>query len=84
MTSAYLDTRVAQTLARFGIARASRQQKQELATLIHLCGAGAGAVYVRRGLRLAPGQQCGDHDAKGYLERVERMKRVFARLEQQD
>jgi hypothetical protein len=82
MTSAYLDTRVSQTLKRYGISKASRQQKQELATLIHLCGAGAGSVYVRRGLRLAPGQQCGDHDARGYLQKVDRMKRVFAQLNQ--
>jgi hypothetical protein len=84
MTSAYLDTRVSQILARYGISKASRQQKQELATLIHLCGAGAGAIYVRRGLRLAPGQQCGDHDARGYLLKVDRMKRVFALLDRQD
>ena len=80
MTSAYLDTRVSETLARFGIRQASLQQKQNLATLIHLCGAGAGAVYARRGLRVAPGQTCGDHDARSYLLRVQRMRRIFARL----
>jgi len=84
MTSAYLDTRVSETLRRFGVARASRQQKQDLATLIHLCGAGAGAVYARRGLRLAPGQKCGDHDARGYLVRVQRMRRLFEKLDAQD
>lgn len=80
MTSAYLDTRVSETLSRYGIRQASLQQKQNLATLIHLCGAGAGAAYARRGLRLSPGQQCGDHDALGYLQKVQSMRRVFARL----
>ncbi len=84
MTSAYLDVRVSETLARFGIRKASLQQKQNLATLIHLCGAGAGAVYVRRGLRVAPGQKCGDHDARGYLLRVQSMQRIFARLDAAD
>jgi hypothetical protein len=84
MTSAYLDTRVRETLRRFGIRQASIRQRQDLATLIHLCGAGAGAVYARRGLRLAPGQKCGDHDARGYVSRVQRMQRIFARLDAQD
>jgi Transglycosylase SLT domain len=80
MTAAYLDRRVVSTLARHRIARASISQQQQLATLIHLCGAGAGNVYARRGLRLAPGQQCGDHDARGYLNKVQAMQRVFARI----
>lgn len=84
MTSAYLDSRVSQTLSRFGIRQASIQQKQDLATLIHLCGAGAGAAYARRDLRLSAGQKCGDHDARGYLLKVQSMRRVFARLSAQD
>ncbi|HEU4654899.1 MAG TPA: hypothetical protein VFS47_13000 [Steroidobacteraceae bacterium] len=84
MTSAYLDRQVAQTLAENRITRATLPQKQELATLIHLCGAGAGNIYARRGLRLAPGQKCGDHDARSYIARVNAMKRVFARLSEQD
>jgi hypothetical protein len=84
MTSAYLDTRVSETLSRYGIQRASLQQKQDLATLIHLCGAGAGNIYVRRGLQLSPGQQCGDHDARGYLLKVQSMRRIFARLDAGD
>ena len=84
MTSAYLDRQVAGILSANHVTRASLQQKQELATLIHLCGAGSGNVYVRRGLHLAPGQKCGDHDARGYLQRVNGMKQLFARLSAQD
>jgi len=80
LTSAYLDRSVARALARHGIKSATREQKQKLATLIHLCGAGAGDAYARRGLRLTSGQRCGDHDARGYLARVASMKKVFARL----
>jgi len=80
LTSAFLDRRVASTLERNRIASATLQQKQDLATVIHLCGAGAGDAYARRGFRLTAGQRCGDHDVRGYLAQVNAMKRTFARL----
>ena len=80
LTSAYLDRRVAATLARNRIATATLQQKQDLAAVIHLCGAGAGDAYARRGLRPTAGQMCGDHDVREYLARLNAMKRVFARF----
>lgn len=80
MTSAYLDRRVAQALANARITKASLRQKENLAALIHLCGAGAGERYARRGLRLVARQRCGDHDAGAYLNRVQGMKTVFLRL----
>jgi len=80
LTSAYLDRRVATVLARHGIVAATLEQKQDLAALIHLCGAGAGDAYARRGLRLTAGQRCGEHDVRAYLARVNAMKRLFARL----
>jgi hypothetical protein len=80
LTSAYLDVRVAGILARQRISGATQRQKQDLAAVVHLCGAGAGEAYARRGFRLTDGQRCGDHDVRAYLERLEAMKRVFARL----
>jgi hypothetical protein len=80
MTSALLDRSVAGTLARHRITAAGSQQKQDLAALIHLCGAGAGDTYARRGFRLTSGQRCGDHDASAYLARVNGLKRQFTRL----
>jgi hypothetical protein len=80
MTSAYLDRHVARTLARHRIRAATLKQKQRLATLIHLCGAGAGNRYAARGLQLAPGQRCGDHSAQAYIDKVERMQQVFRQL----
>jgi hypothetical protein len=80
LTSAYLDVRVAGILARQRISVATLRQKQDLAAVIHLCGAGAGETYARRGLRLSNGQRCGDHDVRAYLDRLDTMKRVFAGL----
>jgi len=80
MTSAYLDRRVAAALARLKISAATLEQKQELAALMHLCGAAAGEAYARRGFRLAPGQRCGGHDPQAYLAQVRSLRRQFARL----
>jgi hypothetical protein len=78
MTAAYLDRQVAAIVMQ---APASLQQKQNLAALIHLCGAGEGARYAKRGFRSTVGQHCGDHDVRQYLERVAAMKQLFARLD---
>jgi hypothetical protein len=80
LTSAFLDRNVASVLERRGINAATLAQKQDLAALIHLCGAAAGDAYARRGLRLLDGQRCGDHEVRAYLARVDAMKRVFAML----
>jgi len=80
MTAALLDRTVASTLVRNSIARASVQQRQNLAAVIHLCGGGAGNAYARGGFRLTRGQRCGDHDARRYLAEVNRLKHQFARL----
>jgi hypothetical protein len=82
LTSAYLDRNVENALRRYGVKSASIEQKQKLAAVIHLCGSGAGNLYVRRGFRLMSGQRCGDHQVRVYVARVDAMKRVFARLEQ--
>jgi hypothetical protein len=81
LTSAFLDRSVANILERHRIGTATLQHKQALAALIHLCGAGAGDEFARRGFRLAEGQRCGDHQAHVYLDRVSAMKAVFDRLE---
>lgn len=80
LTAAHLDRAVARTLERRKIATATLVQKQELAALIHLCGAGAGEAYARRGFKLVPGQRCGDHEARRYLAQVQSLRRQFDRL----
>lgn len=80
MTAAYLDRGVAELLGRFPALRPSLAQKQTLAAMMHLCGAGAAAEYARRGFALAPGQRCGTHDARSYVARVTGMQRRFKTL----
>jgi len=80
LTAAMLDRGVARTLERQRITAATLAQKQDLAAVIHLCGAGAGEAFARRGFRLTPGQRCGDHDVRRYLARVNALKRHFAGL----
>src|SRR3989449_3377225 len=80
LTAALLDRSVTTTMGRQRIAAATLQQKQDLAAVIHLCGAGPGDAYARRGFRLTAGQKCGDHDVRGYLAHVNAMRRQFVRL----
>jgi hypothetical protein len=80
LTAALLDRSVARTLKQHRIATATLRQQQDLAAIIHLCGAGAGSAYARRGFRLTAGQRCGDHDPSRYLTQVNALKRQFARL----
>jgi hypothetical protein len=79
LTSAYLDRRVGEALRSRQQAPALRE-KQRLAALIHLCGPGVAGPFVRRGFAPAPGQLCGTHDVRAYLERVESMEKKFAAL----
>jgi hypothetical protein len=80
LTAALLDRTVSRTLERHHITTATLRQRQDLAAIIHLCGAGAGNAYARRGFRLTAGQRCGDHDPTRYLAEVNAMKRQFVRL----
>ena len=80
LTSALLDRRVASAVEPRRIGTVTLRQKQDLAAVIHLCGAGAGHAYVTHGFRLTHHQRCGDHDVRVYLARVNAMKYQFARL----
>lgn len=80
MTSAFLDRRVAQTLAQQRIGGATLQQKQDLAAVIHLCGASVADAYARRGFRPGARERCGDHDLRAYLARLNALKRNFSLL----
>lgn len=84
LTAIYLDRKVASLAAMGHLEMATRHQKESLAALIHLCGAGPAEAYLRRGYRLAPREHCGDHDAALYLARVNAMKQQFRRLAEAD
>jgi hypothetical protein len=80
LTAAYLDRGVSTLLSRHRMSSATLEQKQVLAAVIHLCGAGAADAYVRRGLHLSEGERCGDHDPRAYVARIMTMKSLFVRL----
>jgi hypothetical protein len=80
MTSAYLDHQINGMLVRNRLTRATVEQRQVLVALTHLCGAGAGDDFARRGFRWLPGQKCGDHDARAYVNRVLAMRNQFERI----
>ncbi len=80
MTAARLHQAVADTLAARRIRRATQDQKERLAAVIHLCGRERGTAFAKRGFWVMPGERCGDHDLARYLARVEELKRAFARM----
>jgi hypothetical protein len=80
LTAAYLDHTVMDIFERQRIRVATLEQAQDLAAVVHLCGAGAGNAYAARGLRFLEGERCGDHEAHAYVARVNAMQRVFRAL----
>jgi transglycosylase-like protein with SLT domain len=81
LTAALLHRQVTQTIGVRRLNKFTLQQKQNLAAVIHLCGAGAGRAYAKRGLRLTHRQRCGDHNLKSYLKRINALKHKFAKRE---
>ena len=79
LTAAYLGHNVAAILARLRMAIPNRQ-KQELAAVIHLCGAASAQVFARQGFHLISGEHCGEHDVATYLDRVNAMEQEFLRF----
>ena len=79
LTAALLDQRVTQAMGPRRVGAVTLQRKQDLAAVIHLCGARAGRAYAARGLRLTPRQRCGDHDVSDYLARIKALKYGFAK-----
>ncbi|HYZ40794.1 MAG TPA: hypothetical protein VE687_09225, partial [Stellaceae bacterium] len=77
LTAVYLDHNVSAVLARRRSPVANLQQKQELAAIIHLCGAASAKAFARRGFHLLTGERCGEHDVATYLAQVNAMKREF-------
>jgi hypothetical protein len=81
LAAVFLDRNIAAILARLPKAKASARQKEDLAAVIHLCGASIGEAFARRGFHLADGERCGDHEARFYVAKVRAMSSEFARLE---
>jgi hypothetical protein len=80
LTVVFLDRNIAAILGHRRKTKISRQQREELAAVIHLCGTGPATAFARRGFRLMPGERCGDHDVAAYLAQIDAMKRRFLHL----
>lgn len=80
LTAAHLDRSVAAILGHQPNVTATSQQKQDIAAIVHLCGAGPAKDFARRGFRFMPGERCGDHDPTAYLEQVDVLARQFRHL----
>jgi hypothetical protein len=80
MTAARLHEHVERALGPARPARIGGPARERLAAVIHLCGPGRGAAFVRQGFRPRVGERCGSHDLAAYLARVERFTLVFERL----
>jgi hypothetical protein len=78
LASIYLDRNVAAILA--GRPAPGAPRVEDLAAVVHLCGAGRARRFAHRGFVPAAGERCGDHDVAAYLARIDALKRTFRRL----
>jgi hypothetical protein len=81
LAAVFLDRNITAILAHRQKGTAGRQQMQELAAIIHLCGAGPAKAFVRRGFHLLAGERCGDQEVATYLAQINGMMRGFLRIE---
>ena len=79
LTAALLDRQVMQIIGPQRMGKVPLRRKQNLAAVIHLCGAGAGRAYAARKFGLTRHQRCGDHDVRTYLARINELKFEFAK-----
>ena len=76
LAAVYLHRNLERMFAGRPTAKPSAEHKRELASMVHLCGAGAAKSFTQRGFRLV----AGEHDVANYLARVKAMEREFLRL----
>lgn len=80
LTAIFLDRRLGAILSLKAHESVSLEQKQDLAAIIYLCGAGPAEAFAGRGFKLTPGERCGDQDVATYFADVRSMKRTFLGL----
>jgi hypothetical protein len=81
MTAAYLHRNVVAILgSRLG--KATADQKERLAAVIHLCGVKHAQSFAKRGFRMTETERCGTHSVQTYISQVNAMKDRFHRLRQ--
>src|ERR1700745_3098844 len=79
LTAVFLERNLASILGQRRTTGISSQRREELAAIIHLCGAGPAKIFVRRGFRLMPGERCGDHNLAAYVAEITPMKQKSLR-----
>jgi hypothetical protein len=84
MTSARLHWETERLLRKHGVRRASLRDKQNMATVIHLCGIGKGDRLARARMKVSRIGKCGDHDPVAYVRRVSRLQREFQKFASRD
>jgi hypothetical protein len=80
LAAVYLNRNIESILAGYPNTAPRAEHKRELASIIHLCGAGSAKAFAQRGFHLRAGERCGEHDVATYLARVNAMEREFRRL----
>src|SRR5260370_23811032 len=80
LTAIFLDRHLTAILSLQRNGSAAPEQKQDLAAVIYLCGAGPAEAFARSRFKLTPGERCGDQDVATYLAHVKAMKREFLRF----
>lgn len=80
LAAIYLDRSVDAILDDLPNRKATSRQLQDMAIIVHLCGAGPARAFAHHGFRLLPGERCGDHSAAAYLADVNGLKRQFEKL----
>ena len=80
MTPAYLHQHVVDSLKNRSAATIGLAQKQRLAAVIRLCGASKGRTFADAGFEPVKGDTCGTQSLRQYLAKVDRMQKLFGRL----
>jgi hypothetical protein len=79
MTSAYLHSETSGILSRVR-SPLSLKQQQQVAAVIHLCGARRAASFVAGKFRFRSGTTCSGQSVRPYLQKVGRLTEFFERL----
>ena len=71
----FISTAMSRRFCRPLESKPTAEHKQELASIIHLCGVSVASAFAKHRFRLVDGERCGEHDVAG----TKAMKREFVR-----
>lgn len=84
MASAHLTQHVERLLGDRAerLSQRNPQAVEDVAAMVHLCGAHAAKKQLKRGVRRVRNARCGSHPVRPYLRRIQKYRRTFSRLSQ--